>query len=66
MKDPYHNHEPPQLKERSSTGNDLLGAFDTVQPRADRHQDLIEVTHQWGRMFVPKGAQHDHTQPIKQ
>jgi len=38
---------------------DLLGAFYTIRPRADRHHALIEGTSNGGRMFVPKGAQHD-------
>jgi len=48
MNDLNHKHEPPQLKERSSSVNDLLGAFSTIRPRADRHHDLIEGTPQWG------------------
>jgi len=43
-----HKHEPPQLKERSSSVNGLLGAFYTIRPRADRHHALIEGTPQWG------------------
>jgi len=61
-----HKHVPPQLKERSTSVNDLLGASCSIRSRADRHHDLIEGTPQWGgRMFVPKGAQHDHAQQIK-
>jgi len=41
VKDVNHEHEPPQLKERSSSVNDLLGAFYTIRPRADRYHDLI-------------------------
>jgi len=67
VKDLNHNHETPQLKERSSSVKDLLAAFYTIRPRADRHYALIEGTPQWGeRMFVPKGTQHDQTQQIKQ
>jgi len=42
MKDLNHKHEPPQLKEGSSS--DLLGAFYTILPRVDRHHALIEGT----------------------
>jgi len=66
VKDLNHKHVPPQLKERSTSVNDLLGASCSIRSRADRHHDLIEGTPQWGgRMFVPKGAQHDHAQQIK-
>jgi len=67
MNDLNHKHEPPQLKEKSSSVNDLIGAFNTIRPRADRHHALIEGAPQWGgRMFVPKGAQHDHTRQTMQ
>jgi len=52
MKDFNHKHEPQQLKERSSTVNDLLGAFYTILPRADRHHVLIESTPQC-TVFAP-------------
>jgi len=48
VKDLNHKHEPPQLKERSSSINDLLGAFYTIRPRVDRHHAFIEGTPQWG------------------
>jgi len=52
--------------EGSFTVSDLLGAFSTIRPRADQHHALIEGTPQWGgRLFVPKGAQHDQ-HPINQ
>jgi len=40
--------EPPQLKEGSTSVNDLLGAFYTIRSRADRHHDLFEGIPQWG------------------
>jgi len=43
MKDFKHKHEPPQLKERFSRVNDLLGAFYTIGRRA---HTLIEGTPQ--------------------
>jgi len=46
VKDLNHKREP-QLKERSSWVNDLLGASQTIRSRADRHHDLIEGTP-WG------------------
>jgi len=46
-KDLNHIHEP-QLKERSTVVNDLLGASYTIRSRADRHHDLIEGTSQGG------------------
>jgi len=49
MNDLNHTHEPQQLKEKSSSVNDLLGAFYTIRPRADRHHALIESTPQWGK-----------------
>jgi len=48
MNDLNHNHEPPQLMERSSWANDFYGAFSTIRPSADRHYDLIQGTPQWG------------------
>jgi len=48
VKDLNHKQEPPQLKERSSSVNDLVGAFNTIRPRADRPHALIEGTPQWG------------------
>jgi len=36
MNDLNHKYEPPQLKEKSSSVNDLLCAFNTFRPRADR------------------------------
>jgi len=59
MKDLDHKHEPPQLKEGSSTVSDLLGAFYIIRPRADRYHGIIEGTPQWGENVIPKGAQHD-------
>jgi len=44
VNDQNHKHEAPQLKERSISVNDLLGAFSTILPRADRHHDLIDGT----------------------
>jgi len=66
IRDLNHKHEP-QSKERITLVNDLLGASYTIRSRDDRHHDLIEGIPQWGgRMFIPKGTQHDHTQQIKQ
>jgi len=48
MNDLNYKHESPQFKERSSTVNNLIGAFYTIRPRADLHHDLIECTPQWG------------------
>jgi len=39
VKDLNYKRELPQLKERSTSVNDLLGASHTIRPRADRHQD---------------------------
>jgi len=47
VKDLNHKREP-QLKERSTLVNDLLGASYTIRSRADRHHDLIDGTPQWG------------------
>jgi len=67
MKNLNHKHEPPQLKERSSTVNDLLGAFYTIQPRADRHHALIEGAPQWGgECSYPRLLNTTSTQQIKQ
>jgi len=47
--------EPPQLKEGSTSVNDLLGGSYTIRPRADRHHSLIESTPQWaGECSYPK------------
>jgi len=55
VKDLNYKHEPPQLKEGSTSVNDLLGVSYTFQPRADRHHDLIEGTPQWcGECSYPK------------
>jgi len=35
--------------------NDLLGAFYTIRPRADRHHALIEGTPQWGENVRTQG-----------
>jgi len=56
MKDLNHKHEPPQLMEGSSTVSDLLGAFYTIQPRADRHHALLEGTPQWGENVRTQGC----------
>jgi len=67
MKDLYDKHETPQLKERASTVNDLLGAFYTIRPKADRHHALIEGTPQWGRECShPRVLNITSTQQIKQ
>jgi len=43
MKDFNHKHEPPQLKERSSTVNDMLASFYTFRPWADRLHSLLSA-----------------------
>jgi len=48
MRDLNHKHEPPQLKEGSTSVIDLLGVSYTIRPRADQHHDLIEGSPQWG------------------
>jgi len=53
VKDLNHKHEP-QLKERSTLVNDLLGASYTIRSRADRHHDLIEGTQWGGECSYPK------------
>jgi len=67
MKDLKSKHEPPQLKERSSTANHLLGAFDAIRPRADRHHALIEGIPQWGgKCLYPRVLNMTSTQQFKQ
>jgi len=67
MKDLSHKHEPPQLKERSSTVNDFLGAFYTIRPGAERHHTLIEGTPQWkGECLYPRVLNMTSTEQIKQ